>query len=343
MNAVPFASPEISETAARWVARRDAGLSAGEEEQLASWLRVDPAHREAFERFSALFSAVGRPQRTGDGAALESRLAGLARGRRRRRAAVAGAGVAVVAAALAFLLVPRWAPEGRLRREAGVALLLPQQQLLPDGTRVEYPEGAEFSVDFSARARRIRLTHGEAVFSVAKRPDWPFVVEAGGVEFRAVGTAFSVQLRSGAAELMVTEGRVAVERGGTPLPLPGSGAAGEMPHVVAAGSRVSVALERSGPVAGEVGAVSSAELAERLAWRHPRAEFSGTPLGEIVELLNRQNAVQLVLADEALAGVQLSGVFRTDDLDSLVRALELGFQVRAERHRDEIRLRRAAP
>ena len=40
----------------------------------------------------------------------------------------------------------------------------------------------------------------------------PFIVNAGGVEVRAVGTAFNVNLQSKSVAVLVTEGKVAVER-----------------------------------------------------------------------------------------------------------------------------------
>ena len=55
---------------------------------------------------------------------------------------------------------------------------------------------------------------GEAYFTVAKNPGRPFVVAAGGVGVRAVGTAFNVRLDSDAVEVLVTEGRVQVSRSG---------------------------------------------------------------------------------------------------------------------------------
>jgi len=56
----------------------------------------------------------------------------------------------------------------------------------------------------------VRLVRGEAHFTVAKNPARPFIVEAGGVAVRAVGTAFDVRHADGAIEVLVTEGKVHV-------------------------------------------------------------------------------------------------------------------------------------
>lgn len=337
MNRPVTQSMEVEEIAAQWVARRDAGLTAREEGEFLAWRAESAAHEDALSKFDALWSAASRPRRTGDARALERRLSRLGRRRTGRRLQAAGAVLALAVAGW-FGWHRQLPPAEALPAPVTATLILPQHQLLPDGTRVDYPAGAEFTVDFTGAVRRVRLLRGEAHFAVVKNIDWPFVVEAGGIEFRAVGTAFSVQLGKQTAQLLVTEGRVAVETQGAVV-MQNEGGEAQPLDVVEAGCRVLVELAES-PRATEVAAVSEREMGERLAWRNPRAEFSGTPLREVVDLLNRQNAVQLVLAEPALADVQLSGVFRLDDVASVVRSLEVGFDIRADRAEGRVVLRR---
>jgi transmembrane sensor len=83
-------------------------------------------------------------------------------------------------------------------------------------------------------------------------------------------------------------------------------------------------------------------MVDRLAWRSPRLEFSGTPLIEAVALLNRHNRVQFTIEDPVLARLRVSGIFGATNTDAFVRLLEATFNVRAERGREnEIVLRRA--
>ena len=206
---------------------------------------------------------------------------------------------------------------------------------------MEFPEGTDFRVEYTDGERRVTLLRGEVHFAVVKDPSRPFIVAVAGVEFRAVGTAFSVQLQANAARLIVTEGRVAVARDGVPVTLVGE-APVQTPHVVEAGRRALVAFVADSEGAVQVASVSGQEIGEHLAWRNPRVEFSGAPLGEVVALLNQRNRVQFVLSDPDLLAIELSGVFRADDLESLVRALETGFGLRAEHRGDTVHLS-AAP
>ena len=60
-------------------------------------------------------------------------------------------------------------------------------------------------------------------------------------------------------------------------------------------------------------------------------EFDGTPLGEVVHAFNQRNAIQLVVADDALRGLPIVATIRSDNLEGFVRLLEATLGVRAER------------
>ena len=84
---------------------------------------------------------------------------------------------------------------------------------LEDGTRVSLNTATRIRVDYDQAARRVWLVKGEALFEVAKRPQWPFIVTVGNREVVAVGTSFVVR-RDGEGDMVVTlvEGKVAVSQ-----------------------------------------------------------------------------------------------------------------------------------
>jgi transmembrane sensor len=238
-------------------------------------------------------------------------------------------------------------PESEAPANANAVIIAAQHQTLPDGTQVELKPGAEIVADYSGPLRRVTLRRGQALFHVAKDAQRTFVVTAAGVEVRAIGTAFAVQVAEAGVEVVVTEGRVAVERPtGVPAALPPSGPApAPLPPptisttLLDAGKRISVDLQPGAPVSQPV-EITAAEIAERLAWRATRIEFSHTPLAEAVALLNRHSSVQLVVDDPKLAVVPVNGLFRADNTEALVRILEASFGASAERNGDVITLRR---
>ena len=217
---------------------------------------------------------------------------------------------------------------------SSIAVSNPKKQVLPDGSEVELKEGAVISVEYGPSSRRVALRSGEAHFSVMADPARPFVVSAGGVEVRAVGTAFAVQLGSYAVEVLVTAGTVAVDQ-----PADAAAPASAPAAVAEAGSRVVVELSPSPAAAApQVSAVSEAELNDRLLWRVPMIEFSKAPLAEVIPIINRHNRAQLKL-DPALGRLQMSGILRVDNTDLLLRLLRNEFGIEAEhRDADEIHL-----
>lgn len=331
---------EIDAAAAAWVARRDAGLNAAEQRTFAVWCAENPLHAEALRRFEATWEALGRPRRTGVAATLRSELDSRLTRRRWWRAAAAVAGLILVAAGTWWLRPP--APASGTPAPALVRsrIMTPEQRTLSDGSRLELSEGAEVAVSFTPDARRLRLVRGEAHFSVVKDLARPFIVTAGGVEFRAVGTAFSVTLDPARVELLVTEGRVAVEATAAPQV-----AAATPLGTVDAGERLALPVAPAAAAAPRapvpaVETVAPEEIARRQAWRRPRVEFSGAPLSEVVAVLNRQQPRRIELGDPTLAAVPLSGRFQADDLEVFTALLESGFDIAAEDRGGVLVLRR---
>lgn len=272
----------------------------------------------------------------------------LRRRRQRRIRAATGATLALLIAVFAgYAVFERKAPTDVARASSAV-VTRPERQVLADGSVVELKDGAEIALNYTEAFRRVTLVRGEAHFQVAKNPQRPFVVLAGGVEVCAVGTAFSVQRGETAVEVLVTEGRVAVEQVSPPSPTaPTVGAiapqASSLPSyplaLVDAGSRLVVGVSSDATPAAPapvplVRVVSGKELSELLAWRMPRLEFSATPLPEVIAMMNQHSRMQLVLSDSGLRNVHLSGMLRADDIDTLLRLLEEEHGIKAVRRGD---------
>lgn len=333
-------SAAIRAAAADWVARRDAGLSVREELDYTAWLDAAPAHRTAADGLDFAWKTLDRPLANGAADAVLGQLAFRARQRRQRRTVALGvASLVLLVGAGVGWQASRPPPDLRSSAAVSAVVLLPSIQLLPDGSVAELRDGAEITVAFTDSQRRVILRSGEAYFKVAKNPARPFVVAAGGVEVRAVGTAFSVDFGKSAVEVLVTEGKVSVAT--PPRKSAPAGATQPMPEplFVDAGHGLTV-LTSARPEEAESRPVSAADLQSRLAWRSPRLEFSGTPLIEAVALINRHNRVQFIIEDPELARTRVSGIFGAVNTDAFVRLLESGFDIQSERRgTDEIVLR----
>jgi transmembrane sensor len=342
---IPGSEEAIAAEAARWIVRRDAGLGVVEQRELEAWLAEDERHAAAMEYYARAWSVIDRPW----GAGATDRVLAQVRARRRRRRLRRLGGGAIVAAVLAALLFQGEAtlpaPSGSERR-SGVALLQAERRTLDDGTVVELKSGSDVAAAYTPERRQVELRRGEAHFQVVKDPARPFIVSVRGVEIRAVGTAFAVQLNPGAVEVLVTEGRVAVAQ--TP---PTSATTGEAERLAefGAGNRLVVDLVPAiGTPPPAVQSLAPREIVERLAWRSPRIEFTDTPLEEAIALMNQAGSpatgagVRLSIdpGSPELASEPVSGLFRADSAEAFVHVLELSLNLRSERRGDVILLRK---
>lgn len=283
------------------------------------------------------FDGPRAPSRSGSEGAAAPRTS------QRRRAAVFAtmglAAAAVVMLALFQVFAPKQLQTTDALDTASIAIR-PDRQTLPDGSVAELNAGAQIEVVFTAERRGVRLIAGEALFEVAHDPARPFVVTAGTVEVRAVGTAFSVRYDNSAqVNVVVTQGRVAVEH--TTAAAAPALSAPERPTVepifLDAGSRIAVPTKASSlATTPAVELMSPTRLAEALAWRERRMEFTDTPLADAVTVFNRQNRVQLLLAETSLKRRSITGVFWSDDPETFARLLETGFELKTERQGDRI-------
>lgn len=334
---------DISDIAARWLFRRGAGLSVAERSELEAWKAADPRHASAFADLERDWSILDRPLNDGRAQTVLDQLDTRARHRRLRRMAWAAAACFTFLGAGALWRTATTHPP--VPNQQRVAIVAPATRTLPDGSIAELKAGAQIGVDFSGSTRAVTLVCGEAHFQVAHDAK-PFVVTAGGVEFRAVGTAFSVELAEESVALLVTQGRVAVEKS---APASASGAPDRVPEpaerlaTVDAGNRIVVPADNPAvPHSLATVPVPSEEMSEQLAWRIPRIDFTRTPLSEAINLMNQHNQAQMQMAidDKALGSLPVSGLFRADRVDAFVGLLETNFGIEAETRGSTIHLRK---
>lgn len=323
MDASPPESGSIAQAAAVWAARQDRGLTPAEQDAFLEWLRADPRHGAALRRLQRSWTALDQlaEWRPAHSARPNPDLLAQRRPSRRWLAPLAAA-AAIAIGFLAFLAADLAEQRGRTR----VVRHSAEVRTLTDGSVVELNHGAEIEVDFAGAERRIRLRRGEAHFTVARLgPDRPFIVTAGDVRVRAVGTVFNVRLDDGQVDVLVTEGKVRVDP-----PKPAEVDLVLNAVMLEAGDRTSVSVEGPLPAPPPVTAASEAEIEKALAWQGLRVEFDDMPLGEAVAEFNGRGATDLVVSDRELAALRIGGSFRADNAAAFVRLLESSWGVTAE-------------
>lgn len=281
---------DIQNQAARWVARKDGSRWTQTcEAELEQWLALDPRHAGAMLRAEAAWMAL-------DPAIAETEPVFPAT----RRRILVGAGSAVAASVVAGWFV---LSESRSYRTAiGEIRRVP----LEDGSIATINTDSRIEVDLGSAQRDVRV-EGEAWFQVAKDARRPFVVEAGRVRVRAVGTAFSVRRRVNGADILVTEGVVEAWSNG------------------AEGHRIRLQAGDGAFVADDAGIVvkplGPSSVDRALAWRGGKIDLVGATLAEAASEFNRYNRRSIVISDAALGAETFDGTFRIDDPQGFASAV----------------------
>lgn len=323
------------EIAAKWVMEADAGLSPSQQDALHEWLAEDPRNREAFTAYSGVWGEFDRlaglhettPCRF-DHDILKQRSSPW----KWRRPIVTLCGAALAASVLLVLLLrPSPVASGHMTPPRAEYLQRLQQLTFEDGSTCELKRGSEVEVAYTEGERRVRLLHGEAVFSVETDAQRPFRVEVGSLEVEALGTVFNVRAGSRQVDVIVTEGRVQLRN--DPGVQFGEVAGTERARISSDAAVVETLEQASISKAGGIVTVKIAPLDEAaveraLVWRPKRLEFVDAPLSVIVNEFNRRNEVQIVLGSDDLSKIRITSYFWSDDVEAFVRLLERGFNTR---------------
>lgn len=266
-----------------------------------------PANDEAYRRVEKVWAASGR---LGGDPAIESAVAdamnrrsGLGlRDRYRKTLFAIATATAVVALSLGAWF---WLGDRSL-----VSTAVGEQRVvqLADGSTVRLDTGSAIRVRFDDGERRIQLERGQALFTVARDPERPFVVDAGDAEVTAVGTVFDVRRMDGAVQVTLVEGVVDVIR-----------TAGAPPSRMRAGQQAQVTAA----------AVSTRAVdpAKATSWTDGRLVFEDTPLRTAVAEVNRYLERPVILDDGVAGDVPVNGVFRVGDRAAFASAAAAGLDL----------------
>lgn len=187
---------------------------------------------------------------------------------------------------------------------------------LVDGSTAALNTSSRLRVEYSSSERRLVLEAGQALFEVAKGQSRRFSVIVGDRTVTAHGTTFDVRLDKAKIEVALIEGQVTVGRNGGLGDRPTRMTSNDVLVAAGATSRVR-----------KVG-----DARQIVSWRDGLVLFDNDRLADAISELNRYVSDPIVLGDSRLAGLRVSGVFKTGETMPFVEALELGFAVRAERN-----------
>jgi transmembrane sensor len=346
MNPSSDSNSPIPEQAADWLVElSDPGLDERRRRQFMSWLKRSPQHIEEFLALAVLEQEIAEQPITladllaefhraepapveplfGAPAARAEALPSARRmhpGNRRpgqrlvRWLAAAGVG------AFALLLTQFIHVDAPAVRH-GTAIGEQRSVALADGSIVMLNTQSEVEVRMDRSTRHVSLLAGEAMFDVVPDRERPFVVQAGRVSLRVLGTKFSVYRTGAMTRLAVVEGTVQL--------VPDD----RLDDAVLVTAGETLLAGREGILPRSAGV----DFETAVAWTDRRLIFNAAPLAQVVHEFNRYNTVRLIVEDSELAGTPVTTVFKANDVGALVAFLELEPEVEVQHDDDAIRIR----
>ncbi|AHF17875.1 FecR family protein [Niabella soli] len=255
--------------------------------------------------------------------------------KRRRRAYYAAAGIVIaVIGAAAFLL---YKPATVAIKKDPVALALAtgkgarKQMLLPDGSQVWLNGGSNlyYVTDFKGATREVRL-EGEAFFDVVKDRKHPFIVHAGTIDVKVLGTAFNVKAYSSEANIttVLYRGLVSITRH--------EGNKNFQPVLLYPNQKIvipSKEVVEDNATANEqqqdaikietIDSTKKEQERVETAWMYNRLEFRGDDFATLANKMEQWYNVEIRFADDRVKQLNFNGSFEKETVQQALAALKI--------------------
>ncbi len=195
---------------------------------------------------------------------------------------------------------------------------------LEDGSQVSLDSQTVVQVRYSADARHLKLTRGQARFDVFHNTRRPFSVDAGDRTVIATGTSFNIDLRQSAVVVTLIEGRVLVTPRAPAVSRPAARKQETTAVRLEAGQTLTTAIDEPAPPR-----IEKVSLDTVTSWESGRLIFDDEPLDEVVERVGRYSSQAILIGDQRAAKLRISGVFNAGDVATFVDTVSRYLPVQA--------------
>jgi len=293
--------------------------------QLETWLAASPANKQFFEQVSNVWNALSSeenctiPDKAAFLKEIKNRVSqpGLSKTIRYKKALaftkIAAAIIGLAGAVILFTVLTKKQPTPAtiaITRQTGQNILT---DTLPDGTiatindhsRLQYP--GEFTGN-----REVQL-NGEAFFNVTHNAFKPFIISAGPVHIKVIGTSFNVRRRTDSIEVVVRTGVVRMYNDKDSLTLK----AGKKGIYRISTQQFSLLENYS---------------ANEVAYATKIFNFENATLKEIAAQLQKAYGIKIVITNKDLEACTMSSSFDNKSIEYIfeVLAMTLNIQYRIE-------------
>ncbi|MDP5032780.1 MAG: FecR domain-containing protein [Paraglaciecola sp.] len=332
-NVYPLKSDEqYIEQASEWISKLDRGLSPTEANELEQWLIANKEHRRVLTKMANLWGKMDVLNHLSDVVPHTPNHASKVSGQRWAVAA------SIIFASLFSIGAYQWSINQQnsltaqhIYSENVYATKVGEHATfyLQDKTKVVLNTNTQVKVTYTDKQRLFELVKGELHVTVAHNTKQPLSVYAGGKIIQAVGTAFNVQLQDTGVELIVTDGKVLVADQSFDNSTPLTQQSVRLSHAslaVSKGEKVELSAQQP-----QILQLKTSEIEVDLSWQKGELIFRGESLADALKEISRYTPYHFKVADEQLKTLQIAGLFRTNDIEGLLTALEQNFAIEHQR------------
>ena len=211
---------------------------------------------------------------------------------------------------------------------------------LEDGSHIYINTNSVVEQVYSKQERSIRLLSGEAIFDVAHDEKRPFKVYTKDGIVRAVGTRFAVRVMSTGISVVVTEGRVSLEKRenanvdveGVEESVPQKNIPlilnrGDAAEILNANPVLGNAVQNLAPIKQYA---ANESVVEQLSWSQGQLVFQGKSLQYVVDEVSRYTPVKIKIMNEELMVEKITGIFPIGDVELMLDGIEVALGAKAE-------------
>lgn len=221
----------------------------------------------------------------------------------RKRNARRGIGLAALLIGFSVWAIPYYRSTGAISTKVANR----QTLALEDGSSVDLNAQSQLRTDFRYNRRVVRLTAGEAFFTVAKDTKHPFLVETPAGTVRVTGTKFNVRLaETGVAEVTLLEGAVGFQS--------------QAPNSQISSPINLLPGQQLRSDEGSVHTLTASDLENVTAWREGRLVLDEMTVADAVARIARYHGKKIDVAQD-VASIRLGGSCSLNDFSAFLQSL----------------------
>ena len=218
----------------------------------------------------------------------------------------------------------------------------PEMKTLPDGTVVWINAGTKIRYKAEQNTRDVFL-EGEAYFKVKHDAEHPFIVHAGNIAVKALGTEFNVSAYPGEdhVEATLIKGKVQITMEEKP----------DQKIILAPNEKLTVTNKRimvrdttlRKEISYEVKPVQilpAVKEVGEIAWVQDKLVFQNESFADLSKRMERRYNVHIIFYDESLKKETLSGIFENENIQKALRVLQMTTPFRYSEKGDSIFINR---